>query len=407
MDESDVRCQDILEEISVQVANKEKILGDITNLLQYDNSVEDIVRTIELAYTDNNEENVFDVEGVGILRGHFLIKNGYKTPSSIANMPLSDLTSVKYIGEQSAPQIINSAEEVSIVDTNKSSQPSQATSNKEGTSAEERSIKPYSEIAAEFPEPAKIVPEQTTSTGPEIRKSFTIPGSHISPEKIPWNSDDVPWRIWRTKFTTTSALYILAARHAASDTNRKRAVHAVFSPQPGKVQSHNAATTLRAKAAELAQDVNIRGGMIVFHGYRIRDDVREKFREQISNTEYASTATDVLRWEWIRRGNWRKYVEWGPHYHIIGLSESMTKYRGDGVLVQLREFRPYDDLDDQTVVEHRSVAKDIIDHLTFHRQDPSHPITWFGELEGSVWWSAKEVVDEDTLETIRSHLIDA
>jgi hypothetical protein len=242
--------------------------------------------------------------------------------------------------------------------------------------------------------------------GPAIKDQFTIPGDHLEPGELPWNSSEIPWRFWRSKNSTTTALYNLAARHGAPEGPERKAVHAVFSPPQAEVNTPEAIRHWRAKATEVAQEAGIRGGMVAFHGYRVHSDIVDTFKEHIYNTPYADTATDVLLWEWLRRGDWRDYTQWGPHIHIVGLCEHMNEHTGNGVLQRLRTFEPYErSVNTKAVAEHRAVAKDIIDHVTFNSTDPYPPIGWFGELEGSEWWSAKQHCSDATLENIRDELI--
>ncbi len=266
--------------------------------------------------------------------------------------------------------------------------------------------KPYSEIASVLPAPTQTAPETARAAGPAIQEEYTVPGDHTANDTLPWNDAGIPWRSWRSKFSTIAALYVLAARHAAAEGDERRAVHVVFSPPQADVYNDRAIRHWRARATEIAQEAGIRAGMAAFHGYRVHQDAVEEFKSHIYETAYADTATDVLLWEWLRRDNWREYVQWGPHIHIVGLCDYMNSYNGDGVLHRLRTFEPYDrSINTQAVAEHRAVAKDIMDHVTFNPENPYPPMAWFGELEGDRWWSAKQCVDDETLDDIRDVLI--
>jgi hypothetical protein len=266
--------------------------------------------------------------------------------------------------------------------------------------------KPYSEIAASFPEPTITTPEDVQHTTPDIQPEYTIPGDHIDPTELPWNAAGMTWRSWRSKFSTIAALYVLAARHAAPPTNERRTIHAVFSPPQDDVRTHRSIRYWRAKATEISQDAGIRAGMAAFHGFRVNNPTVQEFKTHIETTPFKQTATDVLLWEWLRRSEWRNHVHWGPHIHIVGLCDYLEPYRGDGLLHRLRTFKQYDQgINTRAVAEHRAVAKDIIDHVTFNTADPLPPLAWFGELEGNRWWSANETVDDETLDAIRDQLI--
>lgn len=266
---------------------------------------------------------------------------------------------------------------------------------------------PYSEIAAALPSPDEVLPDTGHRPGgPAIQDELTIPGEHVPKENLPYNSAEISWRAWRSKFSTIAALYVLGARHHASEGDDRRAVHVVFSPPQAEVNSLSAVRHWRARATEIAQEAGIRAGMAAFHGYRVQRPTVEEFESHIYNTEYADTATDVLLWEWLRRGNWREHVQWGPHIHIVGLCDYMDDYTGNGVLHRLRTFAEYDrSVNMEAVAEHRAVAKDILDHITFLPQDPYPPMAWFGELEGNTWSSAQQLTTDATLDRIREGLI--
>jgi len=205
---------------------------------------------------------------------------------------------------------------------------------------------------------------------------------------------------------------VLGARHYEQRSSEpdQRAVHAMFSPPQADLQNSNAVEGWRAKATEIAEEHGIRSGMCVFHGFRVQPKVSQKFKSLIEGTEFDETATDVLLWEWIRRDDWRKYATWGPHFHIVGLAredeDAVDEYKGEGVFQRLREFDAYETSNNMTAVaEHRSVAKDIMDHASFKNSDALPPISWFGDLEGQSWSSAKQYVTDSKLNSLRGKLI--
>lgn len=270
-----------------------------------------------------------------------------------------------------------------------------------------RTANSYSDVAAALPHPATVLPD-TVQNGslPDIASEYTIPTQEIDRDSIPYNGSDLQWRGWRSKYSTISALYVLAARHYEPADVSRRTVHAVFSPPQADVLTDASITHWREKATEVAANHGIRGGMAAFHGYRVKKNVVDTFRSFISETAYDGTATDVLLWEWIRRGDWRDYVEWGPHVHIVGLSKEMQDFSGTGVFEHLRTFPEYTrDINMNAVSEHRAVAKDIMDHATFHTTNATAPIDWFGTLSGSQPWAAKQLATDATINALREKLI--
>jgi DEAD/DEAH box helicase domain-containing protein len=54
---------------------------------------------------------IYDISGIGRVRGHFLFEAGYDTPEAIADASLDDLTTVPYLGDQTAPEVHDAARE--------------------------------------------------------------------------------------------------------------------------------------------------------------------------------------------------------------------------------------------------------------------------------------------------------
>lgn len=280
------------------------------------------------------------------------------------------------------------------------------------TTPEPNSTASYESLAETLPHPQEITTIETdTPQSPEITTKLQIPRSEVNPETLPYNTDNTSWRSWRSKFSTISALYPLAAQHYEDYIQDRRAVHAVVSPKPSSIQSLADISEWKQKATEIAQQNGIRGGVSAFHGFRVKSDVQELFNSLIEGKEVEATATSVLLWEWLRRDtNIKQYLEWGPHFHVIGLcsedEDSLSKKQFGSVVKRLRTFDSYTrDIPMTTISSHRSVSKDIIDHLTFNPDENNAPLRWFGTLKGQSHRSAKQYVTDTTLDKIREKLI--
>lgn len=270
----------------------------------------------------------------------------------------------------------------------------------------------YESLAETLPHPEEITTiEEGTTELPRIAEELQIPRNEINPESLPYNTDSTSWRSWRSKFSTITALYPLAAQHHEEYLQDRRTVHAVISPKPSSIQSLTDITEWRQKATTIAKQNGIRGGVSAFHGFRVKSDVQELFNSLIEGKEVEATATSVLLWEWLRRDtNMKQYLEWGPHFHVIGLcsedEDSLSKKQFGAVVKRLRTFDSYTrDMPMTTISSHRSVSKDIIDHLTFNPSENNAPLRWFGTLKGQSHRSAKQYVTDTTLDKIRDKLI--
>lgn len=264
----------------------------------------------------------------------------------------------------------------------------------------------YQTIPKSLPSPTTPLSPETASTEPSVSDEFTIPHDDVAVTDLPFGTNAYDtWRQWRSKYTTIAALYVLAAEFSEFYQDH-HAVHAMFSPPQENVTSQSSVRYWRAHATEIAEDLGIDGGVAAFHGFRVTEETATEFESHISGTEFDDTATDVLLWEWLRHtDDWREYVTWGPHIHILGLTKGMDTYSDEGIVKRLRTFE-----DEPTPVHkitaHRAVTKDIVDHLTFTPSNPMPPLSWFGDLQqGNDFANAKQYVTNTRLDQIREVLI--
>lgn len=278
------------------------------------------------------------------------------------------------------------------------------------TSLTDSSVEPYQDAARSFLPPTTAESPELPETKTQSSQVYTVPTDTLSSDQLPFNSAGLNWRSWRSKFSTIASLYVLGLRHFEQTAASRRAIHAVLSPPQDDLNTPADVRRWRSKATEIAQQHGIRGGVSAFHGYRVREQSVSQFESQLTDTKYDDTATDVLLWEWLRQDDVHNHLKWGPHFHIIGLAhpeaDTIQNHRGPGILRCLREFPEYTrDMPTAAISEHRAVAKDILDHLTFDPSDPSPPLCWFGELRGSQWWSADQRVTDETISQLRNQLI--
>jgi len=217
------------------------------------------------------------------------------------------------------------------------------------------------------------------------------------------------WRQWRAKHMTTCALYPIAARVGAFTDHVTG--HAVYSPDPDTITSKQDLVRAATHARSAAREAGYTGGAIVFHPFRVSAPADTAFTEYITGTEYETTATDVLLWEWLRTtgDDWQTYTTWSPHFHILGIRPPDTSdnphYTGPGILKHLRTIPDHDSLVD-TITAHRPVVKDMLDHVGLFTANPEHPLSWFDKLtHETVPTFAKQYVSDARLDNIREILI--
>jgi hypothetical protein len=172
---------------------------------------------------------------------------------------------------------------------------------------------------------------------------------------------------------------LAAAREAEPAGVDKRAVHATMSPPAGAITSIREVYDGFREAYELAREKGVRGGVVVFHGFRVREEVQEEYRE---------ADPDMGIWHWIleeRAESWRELTYWSPHYHIIGLCrefEADDPSEQDGwVARRLRSLERYEGVDDLEALEDMvGAARYILSHATFEADTQRDCVRWYGEL---------------------------
>lgn len=193
-----------------------------------------------------------------------------------------------------------------------------------------------------------------------------------------WSSE------WAGPRTVSVVQRLGAARYAAEETVDKRAVHAVFSPPEGDVESVTALFETRKRVSDLARDHGVRGGIIVPHAYRPTDETKERFRSQ---DEYETL------WRFIRQNKtaWREQVYWSPHYHVVGLcrdfEESDPDREGGWVAKNVEHkgshsLAPFTLHDRDGYDDMAGVVRYLLSHATFSKEGDRQVVTWFGSIHG-------------------------
>jgi DEAD/DEAH box helicase domain-containing protein len=59
----------------------------------------------------SNGPTIYVINGIGHVRGHYLLRAGYDTPEAVAGASLEDLTTIPYLGERTAPEVRDAARE--------------------------------------------------------------------------------------------------------------------------------------------------------------------------------------------------------------------------------------------------------------------------------------------------------
>lgn len=250
-----------------------------------------------------------------------------------------------------------------------------------------------------------VTPERST-LDPATNAStvMTIPGQGETPDDERCHERN--WWGWRTQHVATITERLAAARYAAPDGHRKRLVHASISPPPGETERLADVYTATETAAELAMQQNIRGGALVFHGYRVSEDGKNAYETAVANGEWGPKYTDrnvsddILNslpqdrdidggiWWWLRKesSDWRSMVEWSPHFHCLGLVDDMYENKPDEldgwVCKRMRSLSPFTLYENDGYKDMVCTAKHLYTHATFAPGDADNTTTsWFANTD--------------------------
>ena len=68
---------------------------------------------------------------------------------------------------------------------------------------------------------------------------------------------------------------------------------------------------LRRKAKRLLRKLGLHGGVLIFHAYRIRDELKELLKS------FNRPFWELVRADVLNLGSWKRYVVFGPHFHVL------------------------------------------------------------------------------------------
>lgn len=195
----------------------------------------------------------------------------------------------------------------------------------------------------------------------------------------------------------------------------KRAVHGVVSAPEGAVTTFEEVDDGFRKVYEIAEEHGIRGGVVLFHPWRVKQKWKAKWGEETNGGRDGPKL-----WAWVREyeGDWRQLVEWSPHWHILGLSDDIEpgKDRADGWVVKnVRaesegegsaltpfyldgESEPWDGAAREGYEDMVRTARYLLSHVGFDPEKSVDSIRWYGELH-SINFNPDPTRDDRELES--------
>lgn len=203
---------------------------------------------------------------------------------------------------------------------------------------------------------------------------------HLGPHRCHQRGCSDCWSSWAARRAESITRRLQAGRWVQEDGIERRAVHVTPSPPPGSVTSLADVRRYRKKAIEKAREAGVRGGVTVFHGFRVKEEVKEVYEVE---------DPDVSLWRWVReheRG-WRSLTYWSPHFHIIGLAEEVEPPSSDWIVSRLSTLPAFEALRDKNA--YAAVAQTsqyLLSHATYESSEDGKgvkAVTWYGELHPS------------------------
>lgn len=222
------------------------------------------------------------------------------------------------------------------------------------------------------------------------------------------------WGAWTKRRAEKIARRLGAARHAEPAGLSKRAVHGVISAPEGEIRTLADVSQGYRDAYELAQEKGVRGGVVVFHGFRTTDAADDLFEAAKEAGEW-EVEEDGKKWAFVRsrekrveRGigegkDWRGLVYWSPHWHVLGLCEDFEADDADGqdgwVARRIRTLRRFEIGESAGYEDMVGAARYLLSHGTFETETSKDCVRWFGDL-ATTSFSPAEEVSEESLATI-------
>lgn len=212
------------------------------------------------------------------------------------------------------------------------------------------------------------------------------------------------WGPWARRRSEKITRRLGAARYAAEAGVSKRAVHAVVSPPEGSIQSLTDVSQGYRDAYQLAKEKGVRGGVAIFHGFRVTEEGKRLFEEAKERDQW-DPETDGRLWAFVRdhdRG-WRSLTYWSPHWHIIGLARDFEADDPDSqegwIARRIRSLKPFKLHKDEGYNDMVGAAMYLLSHATFESDTSKDCIRWFGDLATTVF-SPEEELSEGSLSVV-------
>lgn len=189
------------------------------------------------------------------------------------------------------------------------------------------------------------------------------------------------WKRWRRRRSEKICRRLGAAREVEDNGLDKRAIHAVISPPEGEIRSLADVQNGFRDAYQIAKDKGVRGGVAIFHGWRVSQWAKDAFQELND-----ANLVDGGLWKWVREHDrdWRDLTYWSPHWHIIGLSRDFEANDPDAqdgwVAERIRSLKSFKTTEMEGFKDMVGCSMYLLSHTGFEADTSKDSIRWFGDL---------------------------
>lgn len=212
------------------------------------------------------------------------------------------------------------------------------------------------------------------------------------------------WGAWSKRRAEKITRRLGAARYSAEEPLEKRAIHAVVSPPEGEVRTLTDVHRAFRDAYGLAVEKGVRGGVAIFHGFRVTDEAKTVYDADVAAGKW-EPETDGRLWSWVRshEWDWRDLTYWSPHFHILGLAtdfEADDPDEQDGwVARRIRSLTPFKLHDSEGYEDMVGAGRYLLSHATFESDTSKDCVRWFGDL-ATAKFSPESELSEGSLSVI-------
>jgi len=204
--------------------------------------------------------------------------------------------------------------------------------------------------------------------------------------------------VWTKERAVGITKRLSAARHVETPGLDRRTVHAVMSPPEGEIRTLQQVSDGYREAYRLAEEKGVRGGVAIFHGFRVTEETKREF-------EAADPNMGIWRWlKDVRPESWRSLTYWSPHYHILGLCREFEADDPDAqdgwVARRVRSLNPHEGLRDREAYNDLvGATRYLMSHATFESDTSKDCVRWFGSL-ATTNFQPEEALSEGSYDVI-------